>query len=188
MLPATASPILSLLRHATQPYHAALEQNEFNRQLQAGTVSAAVTTRFLGKLYPFLQAYEAALDRQSFSEDWEIAARHRAHLIARDLPEVEALPACPQLPPLLTRAQVLGAMYVLEGSTLGGQLISRQLAKADIPFRTYFSGYGEQTGSRWKRFCVLLTAEAEQDPSQQASIVESAILTFQQLYAWIEQP
>ncbi|MBX0289627.1 biliverdin-producing heme oxygenase [Hymenobacter sp. HSC-4F20] len=186
MLPA-ASPILSLLRHATQPYHAALEQNEFNRQLLAGTVSAAATEHFLGKLYTFLRPYEAALDQQFFSADWEIEARHRAHLIAQDLPGVGALPDCPRMPPLRTRAQVLGAMYVLEGSTLGGQLISRQLAKAGSTLRTYFTGYGEQTGSRWKRFCLLLAAEAEEEPPQ-AEIVGSAILTFQHLHAWIEQP
>ncbi|UOQ78251.1 hypothetical protein MUN84_06595 [Hymenobacter sp. 5516J-16] len=51
-------------------------------------------------------------------------------------------------------------MYVLEGSTLGGQVIARQLAKANIPARAYFSGHAEQTGPLWKTFVGLLTQAA----------------------------
>jgi heme oxygenase len=75
---------------------------------------------------------------------------------------------------------------VVEGSTLGGQVISRQLAKADILLRSYFSGYGEQTGSLWKAFCQLLDREAT--PDNQAELVQSASLTFQKLDAWLNQP
>lgn len=180
--------ILQLLRRGTHHQHAALEQLEFNRALGAGTVSAEATARFLGKLYGFLLPYEAALEQRAaeFGPSWEIGQRRRAHLIRLDLPAADALPLCPQLPPLHTRAQLLGAMYVLEGSTLGGQLIARQLTQAGIPLRRYFSGYGELTGPRWKTFCQLLAAEA--DETNQAAIVASAALTFERLHAWIEQP
>ena len=77
-------------------------------------------------------------------------------------------------------------MYVMEGSTLGGQVITRQLAQAGIAGRSYFTGYAEQTGPMWKRFCQLLTEEATD--TNQAEIVESASLTFQKLHAWINQP
>ena len=50
--------------------------------------------------------------------------RYRAPLILEDLARLgynAAPPLLPELPPLITRAQLLGAIYVLEGSTLSGQ-------------------------------------------------------------------
>jgi len=187
--PSEAPDLLSRLRAETRPYHDALEQNDFNQALTAGTLSAAGTAQFLAKMYGFLQPYEARLRRHNFAPAWDIEHRFRAHLILLDLrldPDQPGLPLCPALPPLDTWAQLLGAMYVLEGSTLGGQVIARQLAKADIPLLTYFRGAAEQTGPLWKQFTQLLT-EAGAEVSQD-EIVRSASLTFQYLYAWINQP
>lgn len=177
--------ILQRLRAETQPYHEALEQNEFNQALTAGTLTPAATERMLSKLYGFLLPYEAQLRRHDFGPEWQLELRQRAHLIREDLPLADALPLCPTLPPLTTRAQLLGALYVLEGSTLGGQVITRQLAKAGIGQRRYFAGHAERTGPLWKSFCQLLAAEATDDNA--AEIVESASRTFQALHAWIEQ-
>mgnify|MGYP004531896123 CR=1 FL=1 len=177
--------ILQRLRSQTQPYHEALEQNEFNQALTAGTLTPAATERFLGKLYGFLLPYEARLRHHDFGPEWQLELRQRAHFIREDLPAADQLPLCPAMPPLDTRAQVLGALYVLEGSTLGGQVITRQLAKAGISQRRYFSGHAERTGPLWKSFCQLLAADATDE--KQAEIVASAIRTFQLLHAWIEQ-
>ncbi|TNE49170.1 MAG: biliverdin-producing heme oxygenase [Deltaproteobacteria bacterium] len=52
-------------------------------------------------------------------------------------------------------AALLGALYVLEGSTLGGQILRKHLQHMyglqDDGLR-YYTGYGKQTGSRWKAF------------------------------------
>ena len=184
MLP---SPNLQALRRETRPAHDALEQNAFNQQLAAGTITAAAAAHFLAKMYGFLAPYEARLRAQNLGPEWEADTRQRAHLILEDLQQpASSLAVCPAMPPLATWPQLLGAMYVMEGSTLGGQVISRQLAKADIPLRTYFSGYGERTGPLWKAFCQLLTQAAT--PANEAEIVQSASLTFQQLDAWLNQP
>ena len=187
--PPATPPILARLRAETRPYHDAVEQNEFNQALAAGTPSAAATAQFLAKMYGFLQPYEAQL-RQHADElgpAWEIAERQRAHLILEDLAvPASELPLCPAMPPLATLPQLLGAMYVLEGSTLGGQVLARQLAKADIGLRRYFIGYGERTGPRWKAFCQLLADAAT--PDREDAIVQSAIHTFQHLATWLARP
>jgi heme oxygenase len=181
------SPILQALRLETRPAHDQLEQNTFNQQLTAGTVTEADTQHFLAKMYGFLAPYEARLRAANLGPEWEADTRQRAHLILEDLQLPAAqLPICPAMPPLATWPQLLGAMYVVEGSTLGGQVISRQLAKQNIPLRSYFSGYGERTGPLWKVFCQLLDQEAT--PENQADIVQSASLTFQKLDAWLNQP
>lgn len=183
--------ILSQLRTETRPYHDALEQNTFNQELTAGTISQAATVHFLRRLYGFLQPYETQLRAQAaaFGPEWQLDQRYRAHLILEDLARTEdpSVPAlCPALPPLHTRAQLLGAMYVLEGSTLGGQVIRRQLAKAGIPLQAYFSGHAEHTGAMWKSFCQLLTTAVTAE--EQPEVVQSAVRTFQHLHAWISQP
>ncbi|QKG56868.1 biliverdin-producing heme oxygenase [Hymenobacter sp. BRD128] len=186
--PATA-PILARLRAETRPYHDAVEANEFNQALAAGTPSEATTARFLAKMYGFLVPYEVALlgHAAALGPAWEVPERRRAHLILEDLHAApDQLPLCPALPPLATVPQVLGAMYVLEGSTLGGQVLARQLAKAGSDLRRYFTGYGERTGPRWKAFGQLL-AQATTDANEE-EIVQSAIHTFQQLAAWLARP
>lgn len=187
--PPAIPPILARLRAETRPYHDAVEQNEFNQALAAGTPSAAATARFLAKMYGFLQPYEVQLRHRAeeLGPAWEIPERQRAHLILADLGvPADQLPLCPTMPPLATVPQLLGAMYVLEGSTLGGQVLARQLAKAAIDLRQYFTGYGERTGARWKAFCQLLAQAAT--PDQEDVIVQSAIHTFQHLAAWLARP
>ena len=184
--------LLLRLRGETRPQHEALEQNAFNQALTSGTLTAAGTAHFLAKMYGFLAPYETALQQHAaeFSPVWELPERQRAHLILEDLAQPATapdLPMCPAMPPLHTRLQLLGAMYVVEGSTLGGQVITRQLAQAGIPLRTYFTGYGARTGPRWKAFCHLLTEAAPAGPDQD-DIVASARLTFQRLDQWINQP
>ena len=193
MLTVSQTPNLLLrLRSETRPQHEALEQNDFNQALTAGTLTALGTAHFLTKMYGFLRPYETALQEHAtdFSAAWEVPERLRAHLILADLGRSEFtpdLPWCPAMPSLRTRPQLLGAMYVVEGSTLGGQVITRQLAQAGISLRAYFTGYGALTGPRWKAFCQLLTETAPMGPDQD-EIVASARLTFQRLDQWITQP
>ncbi|GGG31740.1 biliverdin-producing heme oxygenase [Hymenobacter glacieicola] len=179
--------ILARLRHETRAVHEALEQLPFNQALGNGTITEALTRQFLARLYGFVAPFEAQLQSKEelLGPAWELPRRYRAQLLRQDLPDTGTLPLVPELPPLATRAQLLGAMYVLEGSTLGGQVIARQLAKAGIPARAYFSGHAEQTGPLWKTFVGLLTQAATPDNAD--DIVASASLTFQRLHAWLEQ-
>ncbi|MDO7847337.1 biliverdin-producing heme oxygenase [Hymenobacter sp. M29] len=183
--------ILARLRAETRPYHDALEAGAFNESLRVGAPTAAGTAQFLERMYGFLQPYEAALRAHEgeLGAAWELPQRYRAHLIPEDLgrsADDPGLPLCPTMPPLHTVPQLLGALYVMEGSTLGGQVINRQLERAGIPLRRYFSGYGERTGPMWKTFGQLLTAAAT--PATADEIVASAARTFQHLDAWINQP
>ncbi|GAA4003793.1 biliverdin-producing heme oxygenase [Hymenobacter fastidiosus] len=190
MLPTIEIPsILPHLRRATRPYHDEVEQNPFNQALTAGTVTAAATARFLSRMYGFVQPYEAELRAQAahFGPAWELDQRYRAPLILADLAQLGSPagpPLCPALPPLGTRPQLLGAMYVLEGSSLGGQVIARQLAQAGIAGRSYFGGRAERTGPLWKAFCQQLEAAATTAETQ-AAITTSAIHTFRTLTSWL---
>ena len=62
-----------------------------------------------------------------------------------------------------------GTLYVLEGSTLGGQLISRHLKKHlnldGTSGAAYFSGYGPDTGRQWRAFTQFMR-DAEREAAQ----------------------
>lgn len=77
----------------------------------------------------------------------------------------------------------------MEGSTLGGQLQSRQVYK--IFGRTaengaaYFSSYGANVGTMWKACCEAIVKVAENNPEKEAIIIASAKKTFAALEHWL---
>lgn len=74
----------------------------------------------------------------------------------------------------------LGVLYVLEGSTLGGQVLCRQLKDrlqlAPHQLR-YLAGHGRATGARWRATCALLEA-ALSTPALRAQAGAAAAATF----------
>ena len=82
----------------------------------------------------------------------------------------------------------MGALYVLEGSTLGGQMIARMLQKNPllnlVPGQlNFFLGYKKETGPKWKSFQAalnLLDGETE-------TLVSTARQTFSLFTQWTEQ-
>jgi heme oxygenase (biliverdin-IX-beta and delta-forming) len=86
------------------------------------------------------------------------------------------------------RAAAWGSLYVMEGSTLGGQVISRALQ--DARWRpagglAYFDPYGRRVGAMWKTFRTALEdAAASLDPE---AVVQGAIATFATLEAGLAE-
>ena len=95
------------------------------------------------------------------------------------------LPLCP-VPLLRDAFEALGSLYVMEGSTLGGQVIMRnvtlRLGFDDRFGCSYFAGHGANTGAMWRSFLARLdeapTAEAER-------IANGASATFERLAWWL---
>lgn len=107
--------------------------------------------------------------------------------LGKTLEEREQLPRCVELPLLDTIQQVLGCLYVIEGATLGGQVITRHLqANLGITPETggaFFAGYGVENGARWQAFGAMITA-AERFGGED-EIVASANRTFETLDLWL---
>jgi heme oxygenase len=99
------------------------------------------------------------------------------------------LPLCRELPPLEGPAEVLGCLYVLEGATLGGRLITRHIGTTfGITPATggiFFEGYGEDTGRMWQAMRHLLVSSVP-DTQTENAIVANAIATFACLRRWCE--
>lgn len=81
-------------------------------------------------------------------------------------------------------AFVMGIMYVIEGSTLGGRYILKNITEA-LGYTAnegaeYFAGYGNATGSNWKSFLNLLV-KFEKDYNCEEEIVNGATFAFDQI-------
>lgn len=179
------SGILARLRQETLTEHRALEDS-LNLGDQNLSLEGYIST--LQRFHSFVSGWEmkTALDcplhLTAFFEQ-----RRRAHRISDDLSffGAEPLTEFPEPPATAEAAGFWGSMYVMEGSTLGGQLISRHLEKVlglmDGGGYSYFLGYGPDTGAKWKEFCKIMSRETEDlNPEQ---IVAAARLTFQLFHA-----
>lgn len=95
--------------------------------------------------------------------------------------------AAAQLPAIHGMAEALGSLYVLEGSALGGQVISRhlrdQLGIEPHSGGAYFHGEGAATGTRWRDFRAIVEAELAGDERALSQAVHAAARTFEALLA-----
>ncbi len=87
-------------------------------------------------------------------------------------------------------AKVWGSIYVVEGSTLGGQIIARHLYS--LPWfskknygEKFFSGYGLQTGLMWQRCLENLEAIPEEYHDE---VIQGASEMFWHLLHFFEKP
>ena len=103
--------------------------------------------------------------------------------------ETADLLLCSNLPPLETEAEVLGCLYVIEGATLGGQMITRHvrgtLCITPTTGGSFFEGYAGDTGGMWQAMRQLLVSGAI-DRQTESAMVANAIITFARLRGWCD--
>lgn len=155
--------LITDLRRATAAEHAALEQSV---PLLDPNLTVATYRVTLLRFASVVACWEL-VGRRMCPEPHltTFDARCRSALLLTDLQNIGestlAFPPC-QIA-LEEPASFWGALYVMEGSTLGGQLISRHLEEA-LGFRDghgyrFFRGHGQDTGRLWKEFCALFEEE-----------------------------
>jgi heme oxygenase len=102
---------------------------------------------------------------------------------------VDAIVSCDQLPSLHNRARVMGCLYVLEGSTLGGQAIKRLLmdrfGTSVAEALAFFGSYGSEVGALWRGFLGCLETSGQQGDADDAA--NAATETFHMLESWLHQ-
>jgi heme oxygenase len=94
----------------------------------------------------------------------------------------------PTLPEMNSLSSLFGTMYVMEGSTLGGQLIARHVEAAlhlsEGRGNSYFRGHGGQTGPLWREFCEMLKLRIPDE--QTDTVVVSAKAMFRTFGTWLQ--
>ena len=176
------------LRAATANCHKQLELNNLSLALLNDSVNEEIYCTYLLRLNSFVQEFELFIYPLLSQHFLHINERKKALFIVEDL---KAHPIAINKHIILEEAffrdtysdvyLAAGALYVLEGSTLGGQIIVRHLQKTLAPgFKgsAYFSAYQHKTGSMWKEFLQQLTALPQSDFEEQ-QIISGAIKTFE---------
>ena len=180
--------LLDALREATRPYHDALERDGPMRRLVAPDLEPPEYRALLGRLYGFYVPLETALRPHLGAFPAPFDAAHRTRRLAADLAALgedpSALPLVAEPPALPDADAALGALYVVEGAALGGQVITRHVRRTLGlgPERglSFFAGEADGTGARWRAFLDLL---ARRPPSP--SVTEAAVAVFASLHAWM---
>lgn len=118
--------------------------------------------------------------------------RRKSSYLAEDLNYLNAaLPILAEfkaLPEINNHFQALGALYVIEGSTLGGKIISKmikkQLAFDNDNSLSFFNGYGDETNNMWHFFKQSM--DLPSNMAHENVIIDSANDTFLRFSEWID--
>lgn len=184
-------PLTERLREETRERHEALERRlDWRERMATPDTYLALIARWWG----FHRVFEPAFARVLGSDLAQ--PRRKLHLLERDLRHfgltTEAVASLPRFAPsdvFEERPAMLGALYVVEGSTLGGQVIARHLRQALGPAVAgggcaYFEGYGKrETAPMWATLRAVLDRSVEDGQSQ--GVVDGALWTFDALADWL---
>ena len=185
-------PVLQDLRAGTAELHIALEKR---LPFFSDTLDTPAFERLMQAYYGFYQPLEQALLASgAIPDDFNLLPRLKADTLRADLRALGAtaddLPLCEDLPVIDSSAASLGVLYVLEGATLGGQILRREIAArlnldADNG-AAFLDVYGAATGRRWREFIEYLS-NRPMAASERAAVVSAAQITFSCFEQWLER-
>ena len=194
-----AESIMAILRQQTRASHEHIERVSCLARLFASDYRRGDYRDLLARLHGFYEAIESALytDLPVFAQP-VLGHRRKSRLIVRDLQalevkrtEIDCLPLCFKLPSLHNYAARMGVFYVLEGATLGGQLIRRRLLEhfgvGISPALNFYGCYGEKAGLEWRTFRNFMADYFDDDQHSANEVVSAANATFDCLRDWLEQ-
>lgn len=169
------------------------ETDRPHKTLEAILTATALTGRrddYATLLESFLRIYrplEMALARL----DWtpiglNLAERSKSQWLAADLAVLGRDPRViedwPAIPHLDTTMRGLGALYVVEGASLGGQVISKWLSKhlgiGPLTGGRFFASYGDDVSGMWRSYLEALETAVGDAPNAEM-ITAAALETFQ---------
>jgi len=188
---------LDWLRSPTRVLH---DRAEAHLDSATGRLDSATYARLLLTLLPLYSSIERALG--SFDE-WstldpplDIASRCRSQLIVADLRTLgvdrrarrQTVAATPRLEVF---GHALGALYVVEGSRLGGRVLAARIGRrnesVDVGAFRFLRSAGSDVGGSWRQLLTALAGYAV-DPTTRETVVAGATRTFEcfewQLARW----
>lgn len=187
--PVTAVDFHTRLRTETAAAHQNLENLSASRAITAPDITRAAYTHYLNlmadvvhdtesQIHPILGSVIPDIEARKkggwLQQDFEVLGYHKRHyksVFNRSAP--------------FSVPFALGILYVVEGSTLGGRFILKNV-QAALGFDaenggSYFAGYGNQSGRFWKVFLDRLTIY-ESETGSADDIIAGACFAFQSIY------
>jgi heme oxygenase len=179
------------LREATRSAH---ERIERAMPLMDPDLSRVRYVRLLQSSYGFYAPLEPLCTRAAgpLGAALALSTRAKTPLIIADLcalghaeSDTRKLPLCQALPKVTSSSRAMGVFYVLEGATLGAQIIRRHLQSTlgvDAGSgASFFVGYGDRTREMWTRFAGQVDSVAGLDLD---AAIDAAVETFETFERW----
>lgn len=173
------------LKQNTAEYHDAAEklfnsEKIFNKTFTLEDYKKIIHINYLMLLHSEDKIFKSLSYR--FSEKLQLNQRRKLPLIQKDLKSLSLQNRTATYTlEIENEHEALGMLYVIEGSTLGGNVIARQLSKTegfdDITFN-FFGCYQENTGSMWKVFKDVLDSEVSKENYEEVLSGAKKIYTF----------
>lgn len=197
--PATHGPTIpERLRTETRDLHEKIERNPWFSRLMAPDLDRDQFRAIAARLYGHHAPAEAALlaGAALLPRQLALAQRmRRTRLLEADLRAMglsdEAIASLPRhaAPSIERPEDAWGLLYVLEGSTLGGQLIARHVAALlGIDASSGASAlvpHGAETGALWRGFREALTEAGRSGEACGDRVVAAARTAFAGLDDWV---
>lgn len=182
---------IDILKEATADHHTRAENSPAMTLLMSDRLSATAYGNILAAIWRFIDGFETTLLRQApeMSARFSYSERVKSPLLLEDLAFLKhELPSATSAARVVTgrleqHERALGAMYVIEGATLGGKYVSEHVSRV-LGFErpngvSYFYSYGDRRGSMWNSF----RREADNVISEKGldlqRIIDAAIETFE---------
>lgn len=192
----------AVLREQTRAAHERLHELQIFRALLTGTLAKAGYGCLLARLHAYYERVDAVIQVacirfRAHELDYQYAAR--APLFVRDLDLLGAIDAhgrephdaTAPLPVIDSAAGLAGALYVIEGSLLGGATLDRAARRllaredgADTQGRQYWAWCGEVGTARWLRTTTLIERWVD-TPMRLRQATVTARATFERLHGWL---
>lgn len=186
-------PIASLLKEATSDVHARLHVHPLLSNILDNSLTLDHYTLVIRTFYSFYKGLHQEVSR--FGIECPVITQDLMHL-QQDLSFLQSKPSSPQ--PRLTRNafqhstslnhydDYLGLRYVMQGSHLGGMIISKHVRKLlELTPNTglaFYTGNGKETMSNWKKF--LAHCESEYQNEKQVAAAAKATFEALETYLW----
>jgi heme oxygenase len=190
------APFLQQLKQRTAASHEALEHIPLSLRLLSEAVTTADYRNYLERLYGFLHPFERIVFPALEGFLPGLNDRRKIPALEKDLAGLLVTPA--DIPLFEEQAlqrtyqtlpEAMGGLYVMEGSSLGGVVITKHLRKKledRVAANTrYLTIYGAATGAAWKQFLGHFVAFADNGACQE-EIILGAEKTFLQLKHWMD--
>jgi heme oxygenase len=159
------------------------------RAFATGSPTVTAYRDYLARQRQLHAPLEGAL-RAWLPPDWAALRLLKTQWLGSDLAALGTAPAerPVAVPAVGSWAQALGVLYVIEGGTLGLQVVGKRLAQDHPALGSagrFMHGYGTDTGRHWRAFIAALdTLPASEWPSA----TRAAIATFEAFLRHFSEP
>lgn len=162
--------IMQALKEQTREAHNQVEAVSYSNNIMDGILNLKQYTTIIIANYIFNKGIEdiayPVIIESGMADRFELVSRSKTNLLLADLEHlgIGADDVDTFYPKITTIEQALGYLYVAEGSTLGGAVIARALAKnqnlQSVTSYGFYGCYGENVGTMWKNFIIAMESSA----------------------------